>query len=194
MKSLFEEKSYESIFTVPNIVTSIGIILLIPYVWGFLTNHRWIMFASLFLAGLSDLLDGEVARKLQQKTRLGEFLDPLRDRLLLLAVLLNLVYLNLDALPFILFWGGTIVGFELLIVIYNLALVPPPKRKVHLVGKLRQAAHLLLAGFVLLSYYFRDIIFDLTSFKFDFPIKLALPLMAACSCVAFICYLIRRKK
>ncbi len=189
LKSLFEEKPYESIVTVPNLITFSGIVAIGFYAYGFLTNSRWLLGIMLFLAGLSDLLDGEAARTLKQKTRLGEFLDPLRDRLLLLAVILNLAYLNLDALPFILFWGGMIIGFELLIVIYNLALVPPQKRKVHLVGKLRQAAHLLLAGFVLLSYYFRDVIYGIAGFNFDFSITFALPLMALCSCVALICYI-----
>lgn len=189
LKSLFEEKPYESVVTVPNIITSVGIILLVPYVWGFLTNNRWIMFISLFLSGFSDFLDGGAARMLKQKTWLGEFIDPLRDRLLLLVVLLNIVYLNLDQLLFVLLWGGIIGGFELLTAIYNLILVPPKKRKVYLIGKMRQAGHLLLAGFVILSYYFRDVIYSIAGFDFDFSVKLALPIMAFCSCTAFVCYI-----
>ncbi len=193
MRSLFGEKPYDSVMTVPNIITSVGIILLVPYVWGFLTEHRWIMFVSLFLSSLSDLLDGGVARMLKQKTWLGEFVDPLRDRLLLLTVLLNIVYLNLDQLPFIILWGGMIVGYELLIVLCNLGFLPPQKRKVHLVGKLRQAAHLLLTGLVVLSFYFKDIIFGITNINFNFPPDLALPLMAACSLVALFFYVFSAK-
>ncbi len=148
--SLFEEKSYESVVTVPNIITFSGIIALVFYAYGFLTNNKWLLGVMLFLAGLSDLLDGETARILKQKTRLGEFLDPLRDRLLLLSIFLNIVYLNLDQLPFIILCGGMIVGFESLNVICNLTLSPS---KIHLIGKLRQVGY-LLAGVAILSHYF----------------------------------------
>ncbi len=187
MKSLFKEKSYESVVTVPNIITFSGIIAVGFYTYGFLASSRWLLGIMLFLAGLSDLLDGEVARRLKQKTRIGEFLDPLRDRLLLLAALANIFYIADFRL--LILWGGLIVGFEILTALNNLFLIAPRNRKVRLVGKLRQAAHLFLAGLVVLSFYFKDIIFNLTSFKFDFPIKLALLLMAVCSCAAFICYI-----
>ncbi|PJC70053.1 MAG: hypothetical protein CO014_00680 [Candidatus Tagabacteria bacterium CG_4_8_14_3_um_filter_41_8] len=189
MKSLFSPKPYESIITIPNIITSAGLALIGIYVYGFLVSSRWILMTSVFLSGCSDLLDGETARRLQQKTRLGEFLDPLRDRLLLLAVLANIFYITDFRL--LILWGGFIVGFEVLMVLNNLFLIAPRNRKVHIVGKLRQAAHLLLAGFVILSFYFRDIIFGITNINFNFPPTLALPLMAFCSCVAFICYIWR---
>ena len=75
MKSLFSPKPYESIITIPNIITSAGLALIGIYVYGFLVSSRWILMTSVFLSGCSDLLDGETARRLQQKTRLGEFLD-----------------------------------------------------------------------------------------------------------------------
>ncbi len=190
MKSLFKEKSYESVITVPNIITFSGIVAIGFYTYGFLASSRWLLGIMLFLAGLSDLLDGEVARRLKQKTRIGEFLDPLRDRLLLLAVLANIFYI---AGIKCIFWGGIMVVYELLIVLCNLILLPPQKRKVHLVGKLRQAAHLLLAGLVVLNFYFRDIIFGITNINFNFPPDLALPLMAACSFVALFFYVFSAK-
>ena len=194
MKNLLKEKSYESTLTIPNIITFLGIVSTVFYSYGFLTNNRWLLGITLFLAGLSDLLDGVAARRLKQRTRIGEFLDPLRDRLLLLVVLLNIVYLKLDQLPFILFLGVLIVGFELCTAFCNFLLVPSQKRKVHYIGKLRQATHLLLAGFVILSHYFRDIIYSITGFNFDFSINLTLSLMALSSCAVFICYLFRTKK
>ncbi len=187
--SLFKEKPYESIVTVPNIITIAGIITVGFYAYGFLTSNRWLLGIMLFLAGLSDFLDGEVVRRLKQKTRLGEFLDPLRDRLLLLAVLVNIFYVV--KLNLLIFWGALIVGFEIMTALNNLFLVAPRKRKVHLVGKLRQAAHLLLAGFMILSFYFRDIIYSIANINFNFPPTLTLPLMAFCSCAAFICYIWR---
>ncbi len=188
---LFGRKSYYALMTVPNIITFSGIIFIGIYVREFLLGgNRWVMFVSLFLAGLSDLLDGEASRRLHQKSQLGEFLDPLRDRLLLLAVLANVLYvagINI----FVIFWGTLIVSVELVAAFFNLFFTPPQKRKVHLAGKLRQAVHLFLAGLVVLSFYFRDIIFTVTGINFNFGFSSALPLMALCSFVALICYLCR---
>jgi hypothetical protein len=85
------------------------------------------------------------------------------------------------------------VGYELLIVVCNLGLLPPKRRKVHIVGKLRQMAHLLLAGSVVLSFYFKDIIYSVTNISFNFSSDLALPLMAACSCIALFFYVFSAK-
>ena len=45
-------------------------------------HYRW-AFGLFFLAGISDGLDGILARKLDQHTRLGQYLDPIADKLLL---------------------------------------------------------------------------------------------------------------
>lgn len=190
MRDLFEPKMRESVITIPNIITFLGIITVGFYTYGFLTGSRWLLGIMLFLAGLSDMLDGIAAWKLQQKTRLGEFLDPFRDRLLLLAVLANIFYI--DGIKCI-FWGGMMVCYELLIVVCNFGLFPSKRKKVHIVGKLRQAAHLLLAGLVVLSFYFKDILHSVVNISFHFSSDLALPLMAACSCIALFFYVFSAK-
>ncbi|OHA14800.1 MAG: hypothetical protein A3A10_01315 [Candidatus Tagabacteria bacterium RIFCSPLOWO2_01_FULL_42_9] len=177
MKRLFEPKPYNAIITIPNIVTATGLLLLIPYVAGFLFNYRWLMMICLVLAGTSDLLDGFLARKLKQKTRLGEFLDPARDRLLLLGVLIQVVYLSGTSL---FFWLGIIVGAEGAIVFLNLI----TRIEVHLAGKLRQAAHLLLIGLALVDVYFEDIALSVFYVKFGLPLKTVLPPMALFSVAA----------
>ena len=54
-------------------------------------THRWISLIVFLVAAGTDWLDGYLARRLNQVTDLGKFLDPLVDKLLVLAPLLALV-------------------------------------------------------------------------------------------------------
>ena len=57
-------------------------------------EERWIMVVVFLVAAGTDWLDGYLARKLNQITDLGKFLDPLVDKLLVLAPLMSLVELQ----------------------------------------------------------------------------------------------------
>lgn len=74
-------------------------------------NNRWICMVIFIVAAGTDFLDGYLARKLNQVTDLGKFLDPLVDKLLVLAPLLALI--ELGKVPA---WGVFIIlGRELTI-------------------------------------------------------------------------------
>ncbi|MEO0852712.1 MAG: CDP-diacylglycerol--glycerol-3-phosphate 3-phosphatidyltransferase [Cyanobacteria bacterium J06648_11] len=64
--------------------------VLIGMAWG-TSAGRWIAFAAFLLGAGTDWLDGYLARRLDMVTDLGKFLDPLVDKLLVLAPLLALV-------------------------------------------------------------------------------------------------------
>ncbi len=71
------------IFTVPNQLTFLRLGFL-PFfiIFIYYDRYEWAL-GILVAAGLSDLLDGLLARKLNQKSALGAYLDPIADKLLL---------------------------------------------------------------------------------------------------------------
>ena len=68
--------------TIPNALSLLRIFLLAPFLITVIYRQYTLALIILVCAGLSDVLDGYLARRLQQITRLGTYLDPLGDRLL----------------------------------------------------------------------------------------------------------------
>lgn len=71
---------------IPNILSFTRIIIIIPFMLYFLSDDYLLSATMLALSGLSDMLDGFIARKLNQITKLGKILDPVADKLTLTAV------------------------------------------------------------------------------------------------------------
>ncbi len=71
--------------TIPNLITLVRILLTPAFVIAFIDQRivmAWVLFA---VAGLTDALDGFLAKVLKQRTRLGAILDPLADKALLVT-------------------------------------------------------------------------------------------------------------
>lgn len=82
-------KSFANKLTVSRIVVIpfILLFLAIPETWA-----AWLALVLFAAAGITDYLDGYVARRDNEVTKIGQFLDPIADKLLVAAVLLILVY------------------------------------------------------------------------------------------------------
>jgi len=81
--------------TAPNLLTVIRICLAPFLVSSVLENRFGIAFTLFIVAGLTDALDGVLARVLKQRTTLGQYLDPIADKLLLSTLFVVLMYKSL---------------------------------------------------------------------------------------------------
>ncbi|WP_017583136.1 CDP-alcohol phosphatidyltransferase family protein [Nocardiopsis valliformis] len=82
----------DRIWTVPNLLSMLRLLGVPLFLWLILgPEEDWWALLVLALAGLSDWLDGKIARAWDQATKLGQILDPLADRLYIFAALLGLV-------------------------------------------------------------------------------------------------------
>ena len=87
--------------TIPNLICLVRILLITPFVVFFLDGEYFIAAAVIILSGLSDCIDGFIARKFNQESELGKILDPLADKLTLLAVGICLVVIEPYFLPIV---------------------------------------------------------------------------------------------
>lgn len=79
------------IWTLPNALTLLRILLVAPFILLYEAGATTAAAAVFAVAALSDGLDGFLARRLHQESRLGALLDPVGDKLLCLAALIVLV-------------------------------------------------------------------------------------------------------
>lgn len=86
------------VWTVPNVVSMVRLLGVPLFLWLVLGPEAdALALVVLMVAGVTDWLDGWLARRLDQRTQLGEILDPVADRLYILAVVGGL-YLR-DIIP-----------------------------------------------------------------------------------------------
>ncbi len=93
------EDKNKRIFTIPNAISFTRILLIIPYVIVFLSGNYIPAACILIASGLSDMFDGMIARKFDQISDLGLILDPLADKLTLIAVVVTVSIKIPDIVP-----------------------------------------------------------------------------------------------
>jgi cardiolipin synthase (CMP-forming) len=75
---------------IPNLLCVFRILLTVPVAWAILDGRYPIALALFLIAGFTDLLDGYLAKRFSWQSRLGGLLDPLADKLLLVASFVTL--------------------------------------------------------------------------------------------------------
>lgn len=102
---------------IPNIISIMRMILVIPIVvLLFKKSFAWAMLLFA-LAGISDALDGYLAKHYNWHSRLGSILDPLADKLLLISSFITLTWLDLIPL-----WvTGVVIARDIVIVVGGVA-------------------------------------------------------------------------
>ncbi|MBA53100.1 MAG: CDP-diacylglycerol--glycerol-3-phosphate 3-phosphatidyltransferase [Pseudomonadales bacterium] len=90
-----------TLLTIPNLLTLLRIALIPVFVGVYYLPYHWSALAGAIifaLAGITDWVDGYLARKMGQSTKLGAFLDPVADKLMVAAALVLLVEAHATAL------------------------------------------------------------------------------------------------
>jgi cardiolipin synthase len=84
------ETSSKKIFTIPNVISFIRILLVPVFAMLYIKGHLVWALVALVLSSLSDLIDGKVARRFNMVSELGKMLDPVADKVtqITLAVLM----------------------------------------------------------------------------------------------------------
>jgi cardiolipin synthase len=81
----------ERVFTVPNLMTVVRLLAIGVFLWLLLgPEDDTLALIALVIAGITDFLDGFLARRLGQDSKVGRILDPVADRLYVLAVVVGL--------------------------------------------------------------------------------------------------------
>jgi cardiolipin synthase len=139
--------------SIPNLITLARILLVPVLVWAISSGAMWIAFVLFVVAGVSDGVDGFLAKRFNMTTELGAYLDPLADKALIVSI-----YLTLGINGEIPRWLVILVVSRDILIVGGIMLAwvlgKPFKIKPLLVSKLNTVAQIMFACVVLGSLGF----------------------------------------
>lgn len=147
----------EPIFTIANQLTLLRLLLIPVFVLLVVYGYAGWALVVFIVAGVTDALDGLIARLSNQRTTLGAWLDPAADKLLLLAAFVVLTLPNIGLVNRLPIWLTVTaisrdVGIVLTVAIVNLA-IGPRTFKPSSLGKFATAFFIVTCVIVLLFNY-----------------------------------------
>ena len=136
-----------------NWLTTLRILLIPVFVTLLVYRHPTEALLVFCLASLTDMLDGYIARSRGSQTRLGAFLDPVADKLLLTSAFVTLTYLKV--IPF---WIAAVVVSRDLVLSVGVLVIHVAGGTVHpapsIVGKLSTVFQMATVLAAMVSFYF----------------------------------------
>lgn len=134
--------------TLPNLIT-VGRLLLVPAIIWFIADGAFTAAFIIFvIAGISDGIDGFIARQFDLRSRLGTYLDPIADKALLVSIYLSLTFIDEMA-----GWLALLVASRDIFIIGGVILAwildRPIEVKPLIISKINTAGQIILAAFVL---------------------------------------------
>jgi cardiolipin synthase len=141
------------LLNLPNLITIARILLVPVMVWAIASHELGIAFVLFVAAGISDAVDGFLAKRFGMTSELGAYLDPLADKVLIVSI-----YVSLGIVEAIPRWLVIlVVSRDLLIVggiMLSMILGNPIKVKPLMVSKLNTVAQIVFAAVVLAALGF----------------------------------------
>jgi len=134
--------------SIPNLITLARILSVPVMVWAIMTGWMLAAFLLFLAAGLSDAIDGYLAKRFAMTSELGAYLDPLADKALIVSI-----YVTLGVSGYIPLWLVILVVSRDIMIVGAVLLAwlvgKPLPMKPLLVSKLNTAAQIIFAGLVL---------------------------------------------
>ena len=152
--------------TLASYISCLRIVLIVPIIYfldlGFWAEtpsyYNYFAFVLFIVAGLTDYLDGYIARKTDTETQLGALLDLIADKLLVSLVMVWMVFLTHN--PFIVIPALIIVSRELVISMLRQYVIEKKVKKdlsVSFIGKSKTTIQLIAISTLILAQEVRDI-------------------------------------
>lgn len=148
-------RSFASQLTAANQLTMLRMLLIPAFVILLMYGYRGWALVTFMTAGITDMLDGLIARRTGQKTTLGAWLDPMADKLLLLSMFIMLTLPDIGSANRLPLWFTILVisrdvAIVMTVAIINLAVGPRTFRP-SVFGKIATATY-ILTGVVTLYF------------------------------------------
>jgi cardiolipin synthase len=133
---------------IPNLLTLLRILLVPVVVWAIAQGQMSIALAAFVIAGVTDAVDGYIAKHFDQQTELGAYLDPLADKTLIVSI-----YVSLAIFGFIPPWVAILVVSRDIMIVGAVVLSTLMERPLTiqplLVSKANTVAQIVFAALVL---------------------------------------------
>jgi cardiolipin synthase (CMP-forming) len=146
-------KPGQAFLSIPNLISLARIILVPIVVWAITSGEMLVAFALFLAAGISDAVDGFLAKRFHMASELGAYLDPLADKALIVSIYVALGIAGALAIPLVIL----VVSRDIMIIsgfmLSWLVGKPMPIRPLP-ISKANTVAQILLATLVLAEHGF----------------------------------------